>query len=35
MPMPRLMARLNRVGLNRIMQRTAPRMRGLGVVVHR
>jgi deazaflavin-dependent oxidoreductase (nitroreductase family) len=35
MPMPRLMARLNRAGVNRLLRRIAPRMPGLGVVVHR
>ena len=35
MPMPRPMARLNRVGINRLLLRVAPRMPGLGVVVHR
>ncbi len=35
MPMPRLMARLNRVGINRLLLRVAPRVPGLGVVVHR
>ena len=35
MPMPRVMARLNRVGINRLLRRVAPRMPGLGVVVHR
>lgn len=35
MPMPRLMARLNRVGINRLLRRIAPRAPGLGVVVHR
>ena len=35
MPMPRLMARLNRVGVNRLLLRVAPRTPGLGVVVHR
>jgi len=29
------MARLNRVGVNRLLLRVAPRMPGLGVVVHR
>ena len=35
MPMPRPMARLNRVGVNRLLRRVAPRTPGLGVVVHR
>ena len=35
MPMPRLMARLNRVGVNRLLRHVAPRTPGLGVVVHR
>jgi deazaflavin-dependent oxidoreductase (nitroreductase family) len=35
MPMPRVMARMNRAGINRLLRRIAPRMPGLGVVVHR
>jgi hypothetical protein len=35
MPIPRIAARLNRVGLNRLTGRLAPRLPGLRVVVHR
>jgi deazaflavin-dependent oxidoreductase (nitroreductase family) len=35
MPLPRSAARLNRVGLNRLTVRLAPRLPGLGVVLHR
>ncbi|HMM41676.1 MAG TPA: nitroreductase family deazaflavin-dependent oxidoreductase [Thermomicrobiales bacterium] len=35
MPAPRWLARANRIGLNRVMLRLAPRMPGFGVVVHR
>lgn len=35
MPIPRIVARLNRVGLNRLTRRLAPRLPGFGVVVHR
>ena len=34
MPLPRALARLNRVGLNRIIRHVAPHVPGLGVVVH-
>lgn len=35
MPIPRVVARLNKVGLNRVTKHIAPWMPGLGVVVHR
>lgn len=35
MPIPRTVARWNRVGLNRVARRVAPRAPGFGVVVHR
>ena len=35
MPIPRFVARLNRVGLNRLTRRLAPWLPGFGVVVHR
>jgi deazaflavin-dependent oxidoreductase (nitroreductase family) len=35
MPIPRTVARLNRVGLNRLTRRLAPWLPGFGVVVHR
>jgi len=35
MPIPRSVARLNRVGLNRVTRRLAPFLPGFGVVVHR
>ena len=35
MPIPRIVGRWNKVGLNRITRRVAPWMPGLGVVVHR
>jgi deazaflavin-dependent oxidoreductase (nitroreductase family) len=35
MPIPKVVARLNRRGLNRLTRRIAPRMPGFGVVVHR
>jgi deazaflavin-dependent oxidoreductase (nitroreductase family) len=35
MPIPRMVARLNKVGLNRVTKRIAPWAPGLGVVVHR
>lgn len=35
MPIPKAVARLNRVGLNRVTRRFAPWMPGFGVVVHR
>ena len=35
MPIPRLVARLNKAGLNRVTKHIAPWMPGLGVVVHR
>lgn len=35
MPFPRAVARLNRVGLNRVTRHIAPSVPGLGVVVHR
>ncbi len=35
MPIPRVVRRWNKVGLNRITRRIAPRMPGFGVVVHR
>lgn len=34
MPIPKSIARLNRVGLNRLTRRIAPRAPGFGVVVH-
>ena len=34
MPLPRTLARMNRVGLNRIIRHVAPYVPGLGVVVH-
>ena len=34
MPLPRALARLNRVGLNRIIRHIAPRFPGLGLVQH-
>jgi deazaflavin-dependent oxidoreductase (nitroreductase family) len=34
MPMPRIAARLNRVGLNHVTTRLAPRLPGFGVVIH-
>lgn len=35
MPIPRFVARLNRVGLNRFTRRAAPRVPGFGLVIHR
>jgi len=35
MPLPQWLARANRVGLNRVVNRIGPRAPGLGVVVHR
>ena len=35
MPIPRIVGRWNKVGLNRVTKRIAPWMPGLGVVVHR
>jgi len=35
MPFPRALARMNRVGLNRLMRHTAPLTPGMGVVIHR
>jgi deazaflavin-dependent oxidoreductase (nitroreductase family) len=35
MPAPRWLARLNRVGLNRVTRRIAPWLPGFGVIVHR
>ena len=35
MPIPRVVARWNKVGLNRVTRHVAPWMPGLGVVVHR
>lgn len=35
MPIPYTVARLNRVGLNRVMRHVSPYMPGHGVVVHR
>ncbi|WP_035921043.1 nitroreductase family deazaflavin-dependent oxidoreductase [Frankia sp. QA3] len=35
MPIPRIVARLNRAGPNRVVRRVAPRLPGMGVVVHR
>jgi deazaflavin-dependent oxidoreductase (nitroreductase family) len=35
MPIPKTIARLNRVGLNRVTRRIAPWAPGFGVVVHR
>lgn len=34
-PFPQWLARLNRVGLNRVMKHVAPSAPGLGVVVHK
>ena len=34
MPIPKTVARLNRVGLNRVTRRIAPWAPGFGVVVH-
>jgi hypothetical protein len=34
MPIPRIVARLNRVGLNRLTRRLAPWLPGFGVVVY-
>jgi deazaflavin-dependent oxidoreductase (nitroreductase family) len=34
MPLPRALARLNRVGLNRVVRHIAPYLPGLGVVAH-
>ena len=34
MPLPRTLARMNRVGLNRIIRHVAPFVPGLGVVLH-
>ena len=34
MPLPRALARLNRVGLNRVVRHLAPHVPGLGVVAH-
>ncbi|HEY9525045.1 MAG TPA: nitroreductase family deazaflavin-dependent oxidoreductase, partial [Thermopolyspora sp.] len=35
MPLPQTMARLNRVGLNRVTRHLAPWVPGFGVVMHR
>jgi deazaflavin-dependent oxidoreductase (nitroreductase family) len=35
MPIPRVVARLNRVGVNRITKRICPWLPGFGVVLHR
>jgi deazaflavin-dependent oxidoreductase (nitroreductase family) len=35
MPIPRTVARLNRVGLNRLTRQVAPRVPSFGVVIHR
>ena len=35
MPIPRAVARWNKVGLNRVTRHVAPRVPGFGVVVHR
>ncbi len=35
MPIPRVVGRWNKFGLNRITKRIAPQMPGFGVVVHR
>jgi deazaflavin-dependent oxidoreductase (nitroreductase family) len=35
MPIPRIVGRWNKAGLNRVARRIAPRVPGLGVVVHR
>src|SRR5215469_6031273 len=35
MPIPKVVGRWNKAGLNRVTRRIAPRMPGLGVVVHR
>lgn len=35
MPIPRVVRRWNKVGLNRVTKRIAPQMPGFGVVVHR
>lgn len=34
MPIPKVVARLNRVGLNRVVVRIAPFLPGFGVIVH-
>jgi deazaflavin-dependent oxidoreductase (nitroreductase family) len=34
MAFPRALARLNRIGLNRIMRHVAPRLPGLGLLIH-
>jgi deazaflavin-dependent oxidoreductase (nitroreductase family) len=34
MPIPKAIARFNRIGLNRLTRRVAPWMPGLGVIVH-
>ena len=35
MPFPQWLARLNKVGLNRVAKRVAPSLPGMGVVVHK
>src|SRR5215475_10873631 len=35
MPIPRVVARLNRAGLNRLTRRAAPHVPGFGLVIHR
>ncbi|MTD13827.1 nitroreductase family deazaflavin-dependent oxidoreductase [Nakamurella sp. YIM 132087] len=35
MPLPRWVARANRVGLNKVVRRIAPRAPGFGLLVHR
>ena len=35
MPIPKQVARLNKVGLNRVVVHIAPRMSGLGLILHR
>ena len=35
MPFPQWLARLNKVGLNRLVRRVAPWLPGMGVVVHK
>jgi deazaflavin-dependent oxidoreductase (nitroreductase family) len=35
MPIPKRVARWNKVGLNRVVRHVAPQLPGLGVVVHR
>lgn len=35
MPIPKAVARLNKVGFNRVVKHVAPRLPGLGVIEHR